>query len=205
MANAGGEVTMSTFTIEQDKSVREHLRIIAAQFRKRYNGTQWQGDWEDTDGETYGDRLQVPTEYMAKDGTKYLLVLNLLVARNAGGKLSARVSAWRMSPTGVVGSWPVRASATSKKGGRLHNTYLAPTGFVERIGNSRVHFDIVRRLPNVFSDAKKLLDAGLIGGPVQETHGYAPSNPLYGQTYDTLESHLLPFGGISGATKKLTS
>src|ERR1039458_1021978 len=139
---------MTTFTIEQDKAVRAQLHAIASEFRKRYNGTQYQGDWENTKtDEAFGDRLQVPTEYTSKEGIKYLLVLNLLVNRSAGGRLSARVSAWRMTSNGVLGSWPVKASDTTKKDtGRLHNTYLVPTGFIEKIGARKVHFDIVRRL-----------------------------------------------------------
>lgn len=198
---------MTTFTIDQDKSVRAQLHSIASDLRKRYNGTQYQGDFENTiTDETFGDRLQVPTTYTAKDGTRYLLVLNLLVARNAGGALSARVSAWQMGTNGVMtGSWPVSRADTRKKGGRLHNTYLTPAGFIERIGSKRVHFDIVRRLPNVLTDAKKLLDAGTIGRPVGLVKGYSPNHPLYGETYDTAESHLLAFGGYEAAGKKLSA
>ena len=201
---------MQAFTIENDKAVRAILTATAGEFRKRYNGTAYQGDYENTTtGETFGDRLQVPTTYTTKNGVRYLLVLNLLVERSTGGKLSARVSAWRMTSNGIMGTWVVTASDTTRKAkgdipqGWLLNTSLTAQGFVERIGNSRVHFDIVRRLPNVLAGAKALLDADTIGNPVQVLHGYAPSNPLFGETYDTAESHLLPFGGIAGALTRL--
>lgn len=192
---------MQAFTIEQDKAVRAQLKTLAAQLRKRYHGTVWQGDFENaTTEETFGDRLQVPTEYTTKNGEKFLLVLNLLVAQTSGGALSARVSAWRMTDMGIMGSWPVTKVSTSKKGGRFYRTYLTPQGFIEKIGASKTHFDIVRRLPNVLTDAKKMLDAGTIGNPVQTIHTDRDGdNP-----YDTTESHLLVFGGYEGAGKRLT-
>jgi hypothetical protein len=190
---------MATFTIEQDKIVRAQLHALATEFRKRYQGTAYQGDYENTaNDETFGDRLQVPTKYKAKTGERYLLVMNLLVARNRGGALSARVSAWSITTGDLLGTWPVTSSDTSKKGGRLYHTYLTPNGFIEKIGSNKVHFDIVRRLPHVLNDAKTLLDAGITGRPVVTEHGYGPDHALYGETYDTTESHLLPFGGYDG-------
>ena len=185
---------MTTFTIEQDKTVRAQLHDIAGQFRKRYNGTAYQGDFIDTTtDETFGDRLQVGTQ-VTVSGVRYLLVLNVLVSRQNGGKVSVRVSGWSTDGTShsLAGTWVIRRTD-------LTGVTLTHKGFQRRIGNTYAPVDMVQRIATYLTQAKLLLSDGFYGRPVVTIHTDRDGdNP-----YDTTESHLLPFGGLSGALTRL--
>ena len=185
---------MATFTIENDKSVRRHLAALATSIRAKFSATAYQGEYENTvTGDTFGDRLQVGTTATI-NGVRYLLVLNVLVARNAGGKVSVRVSAWSLSGnTGKpVGTWVIRRTD-------LTGVRLTPSGFVRRIGAKDSPVDMAQRIATYFSQARNNLKADIYGRPVVtvRTDKYG-DNP-----YDTTESHLLVFGGLAGAGARL--
>jgi hypothetical protein len=181
-------------TVTQDLTIRQHLALVAKSLRARYANTVYQGDYVDTvTNNTVGDRLQVGTTYKAKTGERYLLVLNVLVARKVGGAVSVRVSAWRIGELGTMeGSWVVRR--TDLKGVRL-----TTKGFVRRLGGRDVAVAMPTLLSTFISEARTRLDAGKSGRQVVELH--CDRN---GQNwYDTSEEHLLAFGGYDKATERL--
>lgn len=186
---------MATFTIENDKAVRRHLSDLAKVIRAKFTSTAYQGDYVDTvTDETFGDRLQVGTQ-VTVNGLRYLLVLNVLIARNDGGRVSVRVSAWSLSGnTGKpVGTWTIRRTD-------LTGVRLTPKGFVRRIGHIDAPVDMAQRIGTYLLQAKTNLKAEHYGRPVvgvrTDRNG---DNP-----YTTTESHLLAFGGVESATKRLT-
>ena len=185
---------MATFTIEQDKATRAHLATLARDMRTKFANTAYQGDYTDTvTGDTFGDRLQVGTTATV-DGIRYLLVANVLVSRKSGGKVSVRVSAWSLSGnTGeVAGTWVIRRTD-------LTGVRLTPSGFVRRIGNRSASVDMAQRVATYLGQARALLNDGYYGRPVVTIHTDRDGdNP-----YDTIESHLLPFGGTEGVYKRL--
>ena len=206
---------MATFTIENDKAVRRHLAQLAMSIRAKFQATAYQGDFANTvTGETFGDRVQVGTQRTI-GGVRYLFVLNVQVDRKIGGRVSVCVSAWSLSGnTGKpVGTWPVRKTAIgADKKNKASGLFLTGNGFIRRIGrtNTPTTADGVATRIYPFMDqavavikASQASDAVSPGRPVQVLHGYAPSNPLYGETYDTAESHLLPFGGYVAAAQRL--
>ena len=186
---------MATFTIEQDLAVRSHLATLARAIRGKFTATAYQGDYENTvTGETFGDRLQVGTQ-VTIEGIRYLLVVNVLVSRNDGGKVSVRVSAWSLSGnTGKpVGTWVIRRTA-------LQGVTLTHKGFMRRIGNTYSEVDMVQRLTSFLNLARTSLRTGFYGRPVVVIHTDKDGdNP-----YSTLESHLLVFGGYESAALKLS-
>ena len=185
---------MASFTIQNDLAVRAHLSALAKAIRAKFAATAYQGDYENTvTGDTFGDRLQVGTQ-VTIDGTRYLLVANVLVARQTGGQVSVRVSAWTLGSNGrPVGTWVVRRTA-------LTGVTLTPNGFMRRIGNTRVPVDMVARIGSYFNAARTNLRTGYYGRPVVEVRTDRDgANP-----YDTTESHLLVFGGMAGAGARLT-
>jgi len=180
-------MSTSELTIMQDLTIRQHLATLAKTLRAKYSNTAYQGDYVDTVTDTtLGDRLQVGTTYTDK-GERYLIVLNVLVSRKTGGKVSIRISTWRIdNETGeLVGHWTVRR--TELKGVRL--TTKGFTGCD----------DITARITPFMTTAKVLLKAGLEGNKVQVEHtDRNGDNP-----YDTGEQHLLAFGGYDGAYARL--
>jgi len=186
---------MSVFTIEQDKTVRQHLATLARDIRTKFSATAYQGDYANTvTGDTFGDRLQVGTTATVA-GIRYLLVANVLVSRNTGGKVSLRVSAWSLSDnTGELsGSWVIRRTD-------LTGVTLTAHGFRRRIGNQYAPVDMSQRVATYLGQARALLNDGFYGRPVVTIHTDRDGdNP-----YDTTESHLLPFGGTDGTIKRLT-
>jgi len=188
---------MATFTIENDKAVRVHLAQLAKSIRAKFSATSYQGDFENTvTGETFGDRLQVGTTATINQ-VRYLLVLNVLVARNDGGKVSVRVSAWSnggASGQSLAGTWVIRRTD-------LTGVRLTPKGFVRRIGNIDTPTDMAQRVTVYLNQARALLREEFYGRPVVTVHTDRDGdNP-----YSTLESHLLAFGGIDGALARLAS
>lgn len=185
---------MTTFTIEADKAVRRHLSALAQGIRAKFQATAYQGDYVNTvTDETFGDRLQVGTQ-VTIDGIRYLLVANVLVSRNDGGKVSVRVSAWSLSGnTGKpVGTWVIRRTA-------LTGVTLTAQGFRRRIGNTYAPVDMVQRLTSFLNLAKTSLRTGYYGRPVVEVRtDRNGENP-----YLTTESHLLCFGGYQAAAARL--
>ncbi len=185
---------MATFTIENDKAVRAHLSALARNIRAKFQATAYQGDYTDTvTGSTFGDRLQVGTTTTVNQ-VRYLLVLNVLVARRSGGAVSVRVSAWSLSGnTGEpVGTWIIRRTT-------LTGVTLTDKGFRRRIGNQYAPVDMTQRVAVYLTQARALLRDGFTGGPVVTVHTDSEGN----NPYDTTESHLLPFGGTVGAVKRL--
>lgn len=197
---------MATFTIEADKAVRVHLSELAKVIKRKFSATAYQGEWTDTITDTtLGDRLQVGTQRKI-GGARYLFVLTLLVSRNAGGQCQVRVSAWSMEGSALVGTWAVGRT-------KLDGMTLTAKGFVRRVGNvhvARNNDEMTQRLESFLNLASETIKASLAsnevsaGRPVQLLKGYSPSNPLYGETYDTSSEHLLVFGGYDGATARLT-
>ena len=185
---------MATFTIENDKSVRRHLAALATSIRAKFSATAYQGDFANTvTDETFGDRLQVGTTATI-NGVRYLLVLNVLVSRNSGGKVSVRVSAWSLSGnTGMpVGTWPIKRT-------ELTGVRLTPNGFVRRIGHTDSPVDMVQRVTVYLNQARANLKADVIGRPVVTVRTDRNGE----NEYDTTESHLLPFGGYVAAAQRL--
>jgi quinolinate synthase len=183
---------MPTLTIEQDKSVRRQLAQLAKSVRAKFSATAYQGDFANTvTGETFGDRLQVGTTATV-NGTRYLLVLNLLIARNSGGKVSVRVSAWSLSGNTAVGTWPIKRT-------ELTGVRLTPNGFVRRIGRVDSPVDMTARITTYLAQARANIKAEYYGKPVVTEHtDRNGDNP-----YDTTESHLLVFGGYHAAGARL--
>ncbi len=184
----------AVFTIDQDKAVRAHLSALARAIRAKFATTAYQGDYQDTrTGETFGDRLQVGTVATVA-GVRYLLVLNVLVARNAGGRVSVRVSAWSLDSTGTpVGSWVIARTD-------LTGVTLTARGFTRRLGGVSSDVDMSQRVATYLHQAKARLAQGHYGRPVVTVHTDSEGlNP-----YDTTESHLLVFGGMAGAGARLT-
>jgi hypothetical protein len=179
---------------ENDKAVRQHLATLAKAIRAKFSATAYQGDFENTvTGETFGDRLQVGTTATINQ-VRYLLVANVLISRNDGGKVSIRVSAWSLSGnTGKpVGTWVIRRTA-------LTGVTLTDKGFRRRIGNTYSPVDMAQRVTVYLNQAKALLKDEFYGRPVVTVH----TNREGDNPYDTTESHLLPFGGIDGVMARL--
>jgi len=183
---------MATFTIEQDKAVRAHLATLAKAIRAKFTAT-YQGDYVDTvTGDTFGDRLQVATVATVAS-VRYLLVANVLVARNSGGKVSIRVSAWSVGTSGeLVGTWVIRRTD-------LTGVTLTDQGFRRRIGNQYAPVDMVQRVATYLTQARALLADEFYGRPVVTIH----TDREGANAYDTTDSHLLPYGGTAGAMARL--
>ncbi len=193
---------MATFTIENDKAVRQHLATLAKAIRAKFSATAYQGDFENTvTGDTFGDRLQVGTTATINQ-VRYLLVANVLISRNDGGKVSIRVSAWSLSSawltggnagkTEILGTWVIRRTA-------LTGVTLTDKGFRRRIGNTYSTVDMAQRVTVYLNQAKALLKDEFYGRPVVTVHtDREGDNP-----YDTTESHLLVFGGSANAGERL--
>ena len=174
-------------TITQDLTIRQHLATLAKSLRAKYSNTAYQGDYVDTVTDTtLGDRLQVGTTATI-NGTRYLIVLNVLIARKAGGQVSVRISTWKIDSTGeLVGHWTLRRTD-------LTRVRLTAQGF---IGCD----DITARIAPFMVTTKTLLKVGLEGNKVQLVHtDRNGANP-----YDTGEQHLLAFGGYDGAYARLS-
>lgn len=188
---------MQTFTIEQDKAVRAHLAALAKSLRAKFSATAYQGDFENTvTGDTFGDRLQVGTTATI-NGERYLLVLNVLIARDSGGKVSVRVSAWSLSgKTGnPVGTWVIRRTD-------LTGMRLTAKGFVRRIGHTdvtRTADEMAQRFSTYLHQAKANLKSGQYSRPVVQVRTDRNGD----NAYDTTESHLLVFGGYQAAAARL--
>lgn len=197
---AGANFVVSTerdtmqLTYNQDKTVRSHLATLAKEIRAKFSATAYQGDFKNTvTDETFGDRLQVGTQATI-NGIRYLLVANVLVARQKGGEVSLRVSAWSLSPnTGLpVGTWPVKRT-------KLAGVKLTPNGFIRRLAGQNNQVDMVQRVATVLNQAKMNLKGDYFGRPV-----VAERTDRYGENpYDTTESHLLVFGGYENTARKL--
>jgi hypothetical protein len=176
---------MATFTIQDDLTVRSHLATLAKGLRTRFSHSTYQGEYVNTvTGDTFGDRVQSGTTRKI-GGITYLFVLNVLVARNAGGTVRVRISAWHLNELGhLVGSWPIVTKLDRV-------TLTANRGLVERVKGSYVHFDATRRIGNYLEDAVDVIKSGASGDPVKVEH-----TDKYGDNpYSTLESHLVPYGG----------
>jgi hypothetical protein len=186
---------MATFTIQDDLTVRSHLATLAREIRAKFTATAYQGDYTNTvTGETFGDRLQVGTTATV-NGTRYLLVANVLVARQSGGKVSIRVSAWSLSGNTdkPSGSWVIARTALTGV------TLTASKGFTRRIGNTHSSVDMAQRVATYLTQARDLLKVNQYGRPVVTVHTDRDGD----NAYDTIESHLLVFGGYDGATARL--
>ena len=184
---------MATFTIEADKAVRAHLATLAKSIRTKFTATAYQGDYVDTRTDTtMGDRLQVGTTATVA-GVRYLLVANVLVARNAGGKVSIRVSAWSLNSNGVpTGTWCIKRT-------ELTGVRLTPKGFVRRIGHIDTPVDMAQRVAVYLTMAKANIKAEKYGRPVVQVRTDRNGD----NAYDTTESHLLVFGGYEAAGARL--
>jgi hypothetical protein len=184
--------------IQKDQAVRVHLAELAKSIRTKFTATSYQGDFVNTvTGETFGDRLQVGTQ-VTMEGVRYLLVVNVLVSRQTGGQVSVRVSAWSLSGnTGKpVGTWVIRRTA-------LKGITLTHKGFIARVGNAQIAKtpeEMTQRITTYLNVAKVSLRNGIYGRPVVEVHTDRDGN----NPYDTKESHLLVFGGTTGAYARLT-
>ena len=180
-------------TITEDRTVRQHLATLAKALRTKYTSTTYQGEYVNTVTDTtYGDRLQVGTTATI-NGVRYLLVLNLLVARKSGGQVSVRVSAWYVSESGTLeGCWPVKRTD-------LTGVTLTAKGFYRTIGKTSTRVDMSQRITSYFNGAKTNLKSEHYGRPVVTIHTDSNGeNP-----YDTTESHLLPFGGSDAVMARL--
>jgi len=188
---------MTTFTIEQDKTVRvimhDTAKAISAKFTSAY-----QGDYIDTVTDTtLGDRLQVGAVANIA-GVRYLLTLTYLVSRNTGGRVAVRVATYRLDSMGrIAGNWTIAKTA-------LAGTTLTSKGWQRRIGNTYSDRDMVQYTKTVFDQTRALIKLGQVGSTrVQLTKRYGPDHPQYGETYDTSAEHLNVWGGKSGATQRL--
>lgn len=187
---------MAISQVEIDLAIRLHLSKLAKDIRTKFSATAYQGDYENTvTGETFGDRLQVGTRRTI-GGTRYLFVLNFIIASTTGGKVSARVSTWNLSPvTGLpVGHWSVGRT-------ELHGVTLTSKGFNRRLANTLTPVDMLMECEAFLNLAGARVKANLAGAisagsEVQVRKGYSPSHELYGETYDSGVSHLLVFGGL---------
>ena len=206
-------VVMATLIKEltpiQDKSVREHLADLARIVRKRYHASTYQGQFENVlTGETFGDRLQVGAT-VTSDGIRTFLIANLLVSRGENGACYVRVSSWQLEgKRTLVAQWV--ALGISAKGRKVMkvalDVKLTPSGFVERQGSKYVPVSLDKvsgMISGYLTLARKSVERGENGTPLQIMKGYSPSNPNYGKTYSTAESHLVPFGGESAVMKAL--
>jgi hypothetical protein len=199
---------------ENDKAVRQHLATLAKAMKAKFSTTAYQGDYvNEYTTETFGDRVQTGTQRTI-NGVRYLFVLNVGVDRNKGGKTWVRVSAWHLDEVGrVAGTWAVaRTYIGADKKLKANGVFLTGNGWHRHLAGKNVATTadgVATRIFPFMEQAVEVIKASLSsdlvspGRPVQLVHGYSPSNPLYGETYETGESHLLVFGGYDGAGQRL--
>jgi hypothetical protein len=165
-----------------------HLHNLAVSLRTKLSAATFQNV---TTNETFGDRLQVGTPATV-NGVRYLLVLNVLVAREVGGRVSIRVGAWSLSQSGrLEGTWTIKRTD-------LTGVTLTPKGFYRRIGNTQSPVDMSQRVATYLSRAKVNIKAEHYGRPIVQVRETTDCVP-----YDTIESHLLVFGGHDGTYARL--
>ena len=205
---------MATFTIQDDLTTRAHLADLAKVIKRKFVATAYQGQYvNEYTTKTFGDRVQVGTTRTI-GGALYLFVLNVQILRNSGGRVGIRVAAFSLNNDEVTGTWSVgRTAIGGDKKAKANGVFLTGKGWHRHLSGKNVPTNvegIATRIYPFMEQAVERIEASLKsdavgpGRPVQLTHGYSPSNPLFGETYETDEEHLLVFGGIAGAYHKLT-